>query len=128
MSSTVIPEANRAMNERLTWFELSRLKPGAVVAFGCEFHVTTRGGEVAIAPGTACVLEDNGLNEIWGGVIVKPLDPVVEKLLYHQDQVDGLILISDTPEPGGADDPDGDPRWGALSPFIIHETCPVECI
>lgn len=120
---------NTSPTERLTWFELSALKPGAVVAFGCEYRHEICYREHVIPVGTVCTIRETGLNEIWGGLIVVPHDDAIAQSMVHaQSAHDGTIFIGDTPEPGGFDDPDGDPRWGALSPFIIHDTCPVECI
>lgn len=114
------------MTDRLTWFELSALQPGALVAFGCSYGINSAAGPLDVPPGTVCTIVETGLNEIWGGLIVRPVsDADREPLLYAQDAHNGCIFIDDTPEPGGYGD-DADPRWGALSPFMLHEQ--VECI
>ncbi len=123
------------MSERLTWFELSALKEGAVVAFGCEFHHSVSYQPKLIPVGTVCTIEENGLNEIWSAIIVRPADAELSaSLVYAHTDCDGSIHING-PDAGISaypttpdEDAEWGATWGALSPFTLHETCPVECI
>lgn len=116
------------MTERLTWFELSALKPGAVVAFGVELHTRVRTDMRVIPVGTIATIDENGLNEIWCSMIVRIVDePLSSSLRYYQPEHNNCVIISDTPDAGGYGE-DADPRWQEPSPFMLHNSCPVECI
>lgn len=110
------------MTDRLSWSELSTLKPGACVAFGVEHRALVRGAlTVTIPVGTVCVVEEQGLNEIWGGLIVRPIDAAIRQTLsYHQDAHDGCVFINDNP---GALD-----TLAEQSPFVLDDSCPMDCI
>lgn len=104
------------MSDRLTWRELATLKLGACVAFAEQRFDSTKFGCVEIPAGTVCTIEEQGLNEIWGGIIVRPVDrKLQDTLLHHQSDYDNCIFL------------DG-PNDDALSPFVLDDSCPIECI
>ena len=105
------------MTDRLTWLELSGLKLGAVVAFAEPHLVWTVLGTVEVPAGTVCTIDEQGLGEAWGGVLVRPVKLALQQtLVFHQTKTDGCILIE-----GSADAHEP-------SPFTLDDSCPVECI
>ena len=104
------------MNNRLTWQELSTLKPGACVAFGEVEHIHTTAGIVDLDAGTVCTIMEQGLADMWCGLVVRPVCPDLQrKLTFHQDDHDGCAIL--------AGPCDGNP-----SPFVLDDSCPMECI
>lgn len=104
------------MNPRLTWSELSALKVGACVAFAEPERVFGTREQITVETGTVCTIEENGLNEIWGGIIVRPVDAELQRrLVFHQEDYNGCIMLAG-------------PNDGCPSPFVLDDSCPVECI
>lgn len=102
--------------DRLTWKELSTLKLGACIAFAERRIEYTQHGSIEIAVGTVCTIEQQGLKAIWGGLVVRPVDPDLRTVLtFYQGDHNGCILL-DAPDEGGP------------SPFVLDSSCPVECI
>lgn len=104
------------MTDRLSWSELSILKLGACLAFAEPRIEHTTLGSIEIAAGTVCTIEQQGLKAIWGGLVVRPVDPDLRTVLtFYQDDHNGSILL-DAPDSGG------------VSPFVLDDSCPMECI
>lgn len=100
----------------LSWFELSTLKPGARIAFAEARVERTMFSSIDIPAGTVCIITEQGLNEIWGGIIVAPVSRALQQeLVHHQAGYDGGIFL------------DG-PTDSTPSPFLLDDSCPVECI
>lgn len=102
---------------RLTWAELAALKLGACIRFEEPHNIWTSWGTVEVPAGTVCTIEEQGLDEVWGGLIVRPIDKAIQAtLVFHQEKHNGCVMvngIADVHEP---------------SPFILDDSCPVECI
>lgn len=105
------------MTSRLTWKELATLQPGAILAFGeVERVYTLANGIIEVPTGTACVIEEQGLKDMWCGLVVRPLDPDLQRqLVFLQDDHNGCIILAG-------------PEQDVPSPFVLDDSCPVECI
>lgn len=104
------------MNVRLSWKELASLKLGACIAFVEPLEVRTTHGSIEVEPGTVCTIEQQGLDEMWCGLVVRPVNPDLRTVLtFYQDDHNGAILVSG-------------PGDGCPSPFVLDDSCPLECI
>ena len=104
------------MTDRLTWQELSTLKPGACVALGEPERVHTTTGWIHLPAGTVCTIEEQGLADMWCGLVVRPICPDLQrKLTFHQDDHDGCAIMAG-------------PCDLTSSPFVLDDSCPMECI
>lgn len=104
------------MTDRLTWREVAGLKLGACIAFAEADEVGTKFGTIEIPVGTVCTIEEQGLAEIWAGIVVRPVDKALQRSLeFHQDSLNGCVIIISS----NNDNP---------SPFVLDDSCPVECI
>lgn len=104
------------MTDRLTWREVAGLKLGACIAFAEADEVDTKFGTIEIPVGTVCTIEEQGLAEIWGGLIVRPVDKALQQtLVFHQESFNGCVIMAG-------------PGAGEQSPFVLDDSCPVECI
>lgn len=106
------------MTDRLTWGEVSSLKPGALVAFGESYGIGSAFGPLDVPPGVVCEVVENSIyiGGSYGGIVVRPVDPTDrEPLIYMQEAFNGSILLEEAyPE--------------ELSPLVLDDSCPVECI
>lgn len=76
------------MTKTLTWFDLSKLDAGDRVIFTSDWDLFP----ITLIPaGTAATVTENGLNEIWRAMSVKPDDLQLRKEL---DAWDGVIDLS----------------------------------
>lgn len=104
------------MTDRLSWRELSTLKLGACLAFAEPLAVRTTFGLIDVEPGTVCIIEQQGLHDMWCGLVVRPVDPDLQRVLtFHQDDHNGSIILAG-------------PGDGVPSPFVLDDSCPMECI
>jgi hypothetical protein len=95
----------------ITWFDLSKLPVGAKLVLREDRLVNASGITRHIPAGTAVEITENGLNEIWSGIIVRMLDQhVAAGLRYFQSEFDGQLII-DGP------DPHEEAAWQMPSPF-----------
>lgn len=97
------------MTAALTWTLLATVKAGAWLVLDCD-HTYTIGAIVHTIPaGTQCVIMENGLNKIWGGIVVSVEDEAIAKRLIHaQEDHNGCMLVEPV---------NGEP----LSPFCLQE-------
>lgn len=93
---------------RMSWFDLSRVAAGARVVFADAWDIFP---ECIIPEGTEAVILENGLNDIWGGILVTPGDQALRDKLAHWE---GCVHLGSHLNPAGAED---DPQW--------HEQCPL---
>jgi hypothetical protein len=95
----------------ITWFNLSKLPVGAKLVLVNSMTVNAQMVPVTIPAGTIVSIVEQGLNEIWSGLIVRVHDTrVAAALHYFQDEYDGTIIIA-------GPDPCDEPAWQKASPF-----------
>lgn len=97
----------------ITWFELSKLNVGASLVLAQDTVVNARCVLHTIPSGTVVTIEEQGLNEIWSGIVVRVCDTeLADKLHYFQSEMDGTIMLS-------GPDPHDEAAWQRPSPFNV---------
>lgn len=102
------------MIKQLTWFELSKLADGARVAFVEDWDIFP---ECIVRAGETATVTENGLNEMWSEMWVRPDSAAVREILQEWD---GRIQLA-PPLGYDGDDHDDDPAWQELSPLALAE-------
>lgn len=100
-------------NPRLTWFELSKLQEGTRVFFVEPYDIYP---ECIVPAGMEATIKENGLNDIWGGMLVTPDDENVRAALNLWD---GNIQLgyNEGLDPGA--DAARNRAWQSLSPLMV---------
>lgn len=75
------------------WIELSKLQPGARVRFPSGFDIFP---DCLVPAGAMATVEENGLNEIYCTMLLKPDDQAVRDALSEWD---GLVHLSGPERP-----------------------------
>jgi hypothetical protein len=113
------------MSNLLTWQELSELKPGALVAFGRCFPAGSMAGPLDVPVGTVCSVVEMNIADGGEWMVLRPVNVADrEHLVYQQDRWNGTLvfdLCDGLP-------PRDDVEWSDPSPFLLDDSCPVECI
>ena len=99
-----------------TWFELSRdAAPGSKVVFTTSWDIYP---ECVVPEGMTGTVKENGLNEIWGGMLITPDDPAIREALKAWD---GDIQLGYMEGLDPAADPQTDETWQAQSPIAVTQ-------
>lgn len=99
----------------LTWLEVAGLPEGTRVQFVEQLDIFP---EALIPAGSMATIVENGLNEIWCAMLVKPDD---EKLCAALSAWQGRIYLppTGTSLDPGADNAASDPAWNSASPLAL---------
>lgn len=101
--------------ERMSWFDLSKVEEGAVVVFAEAWDIFP---DCVIPAGTKAVVVENGLNEIWCGMLVAPGD---QSLRDQLKEWKGCVHLGSHLDPGAdaITKPLEQRKWDALCPLVL---------
>lgn len=102
--------------KQLTWFDLSKVRPGTRVVFMEPWDIFAE--NVLVNEGEQGIVNDNGLNDIWGGFDVLPDNQDIRTALKDWD---GCIQLTNHEGLDPAADGETDENWQSLSPLALVE-------